>query len=265
MDLNDRIKDDAWVDGQLSRLEPRDAWQPDSARALDLLRRRRASRPRRRWTGVAVAAVVAGSAVLAFPAPRAFAQRCVDVCGSEVLRAHNALFEAIADSHVHRVMYSHFVALRDLLLPSGVETVRTQRPAAPDFTLSDAAGRPVSLASFRGKVVLLNFWATWCRPCLEETPWFVEFQEKYRDRNFVVLGVSADEEGWSKVRPFVDGHYVNYLVVLGNEDVMQRYGVKSLPETLLIDERGRIGSRFQGLMGKAEYQREIEGFLDRGQ
>ena len=74
---------------------------------------------------------------------------------------------------------------------------------APNFTLKDSDGKTVSLSDYKGKVVLLNFWATWCGPCKVEIPWFVEFEQKYKDRGFAVLGVSMDEEGWDVVKPWL--------------------------------------------------------------
>src|SRR5271166_1832023 len=77
------------------------------------------------------------------------------------------------------------------------------RKPAPDFALKDASGATVKLSDYRGKVVLLNFWATWCGPCEEEIPWFIGFQQEFKDREFAVLGISVDEDGWNAVKPFV--------------------------------------------------------------
>jgi cytochrome c biogenesis protein CcmG/thiol:disulfide interchange protein DsbE len=80
------------------------------------------------------------------------------------------------------------------------EVSNRTRKAAPDFTLTDVSGRPVKLSEYKGKVVLLNFWATWCGPCKTEIPWFIEFEKMYKDRGFEILGVSMDENGWQAVR-----------------------------------------------------------------
>jgi cytochrome c biogenesis protein CcmG/thiol:disulfide interchange protein DsbE len=134
---------------------------------------------------------------------------------------------------------------------------------APDFTLNDASGRPVNLSDFRGKVVLLNFWATWCPPCKDEIPWFIEFQQKYADQGFAVLGVSLDEEGWKAVQPFMQEVKVNYPMMIGNGEVAGLFGgIQSLPTTLLIDRAGRIASTRVGLVRKSDYQAAIESRLN---
>jgi len=137
------------------------------------------------------------------------------------------------------------------------------RKSAPDFTLKDSDGRTVKLADYRGKIVLLNFWATWCGPCKFEIPWFVEFEQNYKDQGFAVLGVSLDEAGWDAVKPYLTRFKVNYRVVLGDDQIAQVYGgVDSLPTTFLIDRDGRIASVHIGLVSKDVYQKDIQHLLD---
>jgi cytochrome c biogenesis protein CcmG/thiol:disulfide interchange protein DsbE len=133
---------------------------------------------------------------------------------------------------------------------------------APDFTLKDAAGKSVPLTGFKGKVVLLNFWATWCVPCKTEIPWFIEFQKQFGARGFTVLGVSMDEDGWKVVNPYVAVAKINYPVVLGNEQVNQLYGgFDALPTTLVIGRDGKIAFLHAGLIGRDEYEKEIRQLL----
>ena len=143
-----------------------------------------------------------------------------------------------------------------------VKSQKDRKPA-PDFTLKDATGATVKLSDYRGKVVLLNFWATWCGPCKIEIPWFMEFEKNYKDRKFAVLGVSLDDDGWDSVRPYLEAHKINYRVMVGSEELSQQYGgVDSLPTTFVLDREGRIAVRHVGLVSKGDYQHDIESLLD---
>ena len=111
-----------------------------------------------------------------------------------------------------------------------------ERKEAPDFALKDADGKLVHLSDYKGKVVLLDFWATWCGPCKIEIPWFMEMQRKNKDRGFEVVGVAMDDEGWEVVKPFITKMAVNYRILAGNDQTAQSYGgVDALPTTFLID------------------------------
>lgn len=144
---------------------------------------------------------------------------------------------------------------------SGLKPAAKRNPA-PGFTLKDADGRDVKLADLKGKVVLLNFWATWCGPCKFEIPWFVEFEKRYKDQGFAVLGVSLDEEGWEVVKPYIQEKGVNYRVVIGSEEVSMKYGgVDSLPMTFMIDREGRIASVHIGLQAKSAFENDIQALL----
>jgi peroxiredoxin len=137
------------------------------------------------------------------------------------------------------------------------------RRPAPEFSLKDASGVPVTIAGYKGKVVLLNFWATWCAPCKAEMPWFQEFESKYKDRGFAVLGASLDEDGWDVVKPYIDEHKINYRIFVATNDMAQLYGViDALPATFMIDREGRIAAIHNGLVNKATYVKQIEELLE---
>jgi cytochrome c biogenesis protein CcmG/thiol:disulfide interchange protein DsbE len=137
------------------------------------------------------------------------------------------------------------------------------RKIAPDFTLKDANGQKVHLSDYKGKVVLLDFWATWCGPCNIEIPWFTDFQRKYKDRGFEVLGVAEDDDGWKAVSPFITEKKINYRIVLGDDKTGDLYGgIEALPTTFIIDRDGRIASVHLGLSGKKEFEDAIEKLLD---
>jgi cytochrome c biogenesis protein CcmG/thiol:disulfide interchange protein DsbE len=137
------------------------------------------------------------------------------------------------------------------------------RTVAADFTLKDENGATVKLSDYRGKVVLLNFWATWCGPCGVEIPWFVDFEQKYKSQGFAVLGVSMDEDGWPAIKPFVAERKINYRILLGNDSMAQLYGgLDSLPTSYIIDRDGKVAfPPHIGLIGKNEYVNEIQCLL----
>jgi cytochrome c biogenesis protein CcmG/thiol:disulfide interchange protein DsbE len=138
-----------------------------------------------------------------------------------------------------------------------------RRNKAPAFTLRGADGQPVSLADHRGKVVFVNFWATWCAPCKIEIPWFIEFQKTYKDRGFTVLGLSLDEDGWEAVKPYAERRRINYPTAIATEELRQLYGnVENLPTTFIVDREGRIAATHVGLVSKSTYQKAIETLLE---
>lgn len=137
------------------------------------------------------------------------------------------------------------------------------RKTAPEFTLKDSNGKPVKLSDYRGKAVVLDFWATWCGPCKVEIPWFVEFQQKYKDRGLVVLGVASGDEYWNVIQPFAKKMRINYPLVLGNDTTADLYGgIEALPTTFIIDRQGRIAKIHIGLASKEDFQNAIEKVLD---
>ena len=147
--------------------------------------------------------------------------------------------------------------VRAVLQPAG------ERKAAPEFALKDGSGKTVSLEKYRGKVVLLDFWATWCHGCKLEIPWFSEFERKYSAKGLSVVGVSLDDEGWKVVKPFIEQKKINYPVVLGDDKIATLYGgFQSLPTTLVIDKSGRIVSARVGLVKKSDYENEIITLLN---
>lgn len=141
------------------------------------------------------------------------------------------------------------------------------RPA-PDFKLPNANGVQTSLSALRGKVVLLNFWATWCGPCNTEVPWFVDFQNRFGGRNFTVLGVSMDEpveDVWSMILPWAAERKVNYPLLLADGVVTQAYGgVETLPASLLIDRTGIIRQIHIGLVPRETWEAEIAALVGAG-
>ena len=145
---------------------------------------------------------------------------------------------------------------------AGLTPVKARKPA-PEFTLKDANGATVKLSDYRGKVVLLDFWATWCTPCQVEIPWFIEFERGLKGRGFAVVGVSMDEDGWGVVKPYIQKRGMNYRVLLGDEHLATLYGgLDALPTTLLLDREGRVAATHTGLSDKKGFLDEINALLD---
>ncbi len=138
--------------------------------------------------------------------------------------------------------------------------VTEARDVAPPFHLTNSKGAPVSLSQYKGKVVLLDFWATWCTGCKVEIPWYMQFSRKYKRKGLVVLGVAMDDN-WQPVKPFVKEKKMNYPVVLGNEAIAKQYGLTSMPKTLLIDREGRIAYSFTGIVERDQFESQLESLL----
>jgi thiol-disulfide isomerase/thioredoxin len=142
---------------------------------------------------------------------------------------------------------------------------------APDVTFKDLEGKDVRLADLKGKVVVVNFWATWCEPCQIEIPWMIGFQERYANQGFTLLGVAMDDEGKSVVAPFVDKTQfdvdgkkttMNYPIVIGNDDLSSKFGgLIGLPTTVVVGRDGKIHRRFLGLVSHDELEKEIKELL----
>jgi peroxiredoxin len=161
------------------------------------------------------------------------------------------------------VAVSLLLAFALLTIGCTKRTVAKNRKAAPEFNLKDANGQTVHLADYRGKVVVLDFWATWCGPCKVEIPWFMEFETQFKGQGFAVLGVSMDEDGWAVIKPYVRDRKMNYRILLGDDKVSTSYGgLDALPTTLLIDREGNIASVHEGVaMGKEEFKNAIVQLL----
>jgi peroxiredoxin len=136
---------------------------------------------------------------------------------------------------------------------------------APDFQLKSLDGKQVRLSDFRGKAVLLNFWATWCAPCKIEMPWFVDLQKQYAAQGLQVIGVAMDDSGEETIAKFAKEMGVNYPVLIGKESVGDAYGgVEFLPTTFFIDRQGKVVDRVFGLVGHSDMEDNVKKALGAG-
>ena len=137
------------------------------------------------------------------------------------------------------------------------------KPANLNFTLKDVEGKDVKLASLKGKVVLLDFWATWCGPCKIEIPWFIEFQNKYGKDGLQVVGVSVDDTQ-AKLKPYTAQMKMNYMVLQGldHDDIQDAYGpLFGIPVTIVISRDGKVCAKHVGLSSKDRFENEIKSLL----
>jgi peroxiredoxin len=147
---------------------------------------------------------------------------------------------------------------------------QASRKVAPAFGMPDSTGKTVQLSDYRGKVVLLNFWATECGGCKLEIPWFVELEAAHTSDSFTVVGVSMDtsyekltsaDEAWGKVKPFALDHKMNYPILMGDSTLLGSYELRFLPATFLLDKQGRIAATYAGVVDKSDVGANIKTLL----
>ncbi len=137
------------------------------------------------------------------------------------------------------------------------------KPANLNLTFKDVNGKPFALSDYKGKVVLLDFWATWCPPCRKEIPGFIELYNRYQSRGLVVIGVSMDESA-ADVKKFAKKIKMNYPIVMGagrEDDLKPAFGELPLPTSLIISRDGRLCAKHDGFMPKEDYEREISALF----
>jgi thiol-disulfide isomerase/thioredoxin len=140
---------------------------------------------------------------------------------------------------------------------------RAAATAAPEWQLNDPDGKAVKLSDFKGKVVILDFWATWCPPCRAEIPGFISLQKQYAAQGLTVVGVSLDTDGASVVKSFMKRVGMNYPVVIGDEKIASNYGgITAIPTTFVLDRNGNIVTSHQGYASQVVFESEIRPLLE---
>ncbi|MEO8167140.1 MAG: TlpA disulfide reductase family protein, partial [bacterium] len=133
---------------------------------------------------------------------------------------------------------------------------------APNFKLKTQEGKMLELSKLKGKVVAVNFWATWCGPCIKEIPGFMEVYEQYKDKGLEIVGVSLDREGWQIVKPYLERSKINYPIVIGDGDLAQAYGgIDGIPATFIIDKQGNVARKHVGFMSKGQFENIVKELL----
>jgi peroxiredoxin len=235
----------AWVDERISALNSGEDWQPNVHAGFARLRELRGTGNQIGRRTILLATATAAAiclSVLAYPSPKVFARRCIAEC---TVMWQSLSLSARAQAHL---------------------TPENARYVAPDFILKDVNEKNIALADQKGKVVLVNFWATWCHGCQLEIPWFIEFQKKYEKQGLVVIGISMDDDGWKYVRPWLSEKRVNYPIVIGNQTLGDRFGLDGMPLTALVDRDGKIADVHLGVVDKDATEKKIQTLLqEKGQ
>jgi peroxiredoxin len=159
-----------------------------------------------------------------------------------------------------------FAALLLAAIPAYAINIKKEsdRKRAPDFELKTSDGKSVRLSDYEGKVVLLDFWATWCAPCRNSMPWLNELHAKYESEGLTLLGISMDADGWTVVKPFVEKLEIKYPILLGNPRVAYLYGdVEELPLAFFVDRNQRIAAIHLGAASRKEFEKIIKALLER--
>jgi peroxiredoxin len=166
-----------------------------------------------------------------------------------------------AQPHVTLLDQSNQTVQQDVASDEGLPNFRGKK--APPFTLRTEDGRKVSLADYKGRAVLVNFWATWCVPCKLEMPWFVELQNQYRTQGFEILGVNEDEEkDRSQIGRFTKKIGVNYPILLGTDATAKAYGgIEVLPTSFYVGRDGKVVEEAAGLISRDEIEANIKKAL----
>ncbi len=133
---------------------------------------------------------------------------------------------------------------------------------APDFSLTSTDGKMIKLSDYRGKVVVVDFWATWCPPCKAEIPDFIKLYSQHKDEGLQMIGISLDEGGLKDVKPFMKEYGINYPIVMGTEEVVSAYGgIRGIPTTFVIDKTGHVRGAFEGYRSASVFTKLIQQLI----
>lgn len=146
--------------------------------------------------------------------------------------------------------------------PNYVPIAQQKSANAPDFSLQTPEGRTVKLSGLKGKVIIIDFWATWCGPCRKGIPDLISLKKKYGKQGLEVVGISVDRDTKEEVVPFIKDNGINYPVVFYNESVIRNYGgIESIPTTFVVDKQGKIVASYKGLRPLEVYEEHIKKLL----
>ena len=154
-------------------------------------------------------------------------------------------------------------AISPKVAPQEITAVnKTGFKIAPEFSLKDVNGAEKKLSDFKGKVLIIDFWATWCPPCRQEIPHFVSLYSQYKDQGLEIIGISLDQNSERVLPDFIKNNSINYTILTGNEEVTDLYGgIAAIPTTFIIDKDGNIRKKYIGYNDKEVFEKEIRELL----
>lgn len=152
-------------------------------------------------------------------------------------------FFSCSDSRQESIQHEQKISSHKIMTNEGAvsDSVLDSTLLAPDFTYPTLDGEVFTLSEQKGKVIVLNLWATWCGPCIKEIPDFIDLQNEFKDKGVEFVGIAVDDKGWDAVRPFVDKHEINYQILLDKESsIFESYPLQGLPNTYIINRQGEV-------------------------
>lgn len=184
-------------------------------------------------------------------------------------RSHPEFAERIPSSPLRKFSKALPLCLTLALLtraaqPSELTTdlmAKQRRKPAPPFTLADVYGKPISLSTYKGRVVLLDFWAINCGGCKLELPWYIEFKNRYQDKGLSLIGLDMYGESPDVIKPFLHSAKIDYPIAVGSDALGAQYGLREMPLTVLIDREGRIAEAHAGVVDKTHFENDIKRLL----